>query len=302
MKYTLQEARKILGVIKTSSKDDLEKKYDVILKKYRIMKLDGTLDENEEAEFQKCTDAYRILMGYEVDEPKIEKKETYTDLALGKVGIDRKKADNFFHYYKYHLIIGIVAIIIIAISVHSFVTRVQPDITLGLLGEINYDAEDRLKAEITKNIPELKEIQFDSAILSSSYNDAQSYANLQKAVALIVASDIDLYLVNKYAFDTYAKNGAFKALDDIAKDLNVDISKSEDLKLRVVDEWSETSEPGKLVPKTYVDSKPRLYGINVTDSEFFKDINIVGPEKILVVRVEPKNYDLVLKLIKLFTK
>ncbi len=303
MKYTLQEARKILGVTKASSKDEIEKKYDVILKKHKIMKMEGTLDDNAEAEFRKSTDAYRVLMGYEVDEPKVEKKETYTDKAFEKAGIDRKKADNFFHYHKYHILIGIIAVILVVYSVYSIVTRVEPDITIGLLGEVNYEAQDKFKEKIIKNVPEIKEVAVDSAVLSSNYNDQQSYAYLQKAVVLISASDIDLYLVNKYAFDNYAKNGAFMALDDVARELNIDAAKSESLKLRVVEEWEDPTSPtDQPKPKTYSDAEPRLYGIDVSGNEFFKDIDVIGPEKILVVRVQPKNYDLVLKLIKLFTK
>lgn len=304
MKYTLQEARTILGVAKNSSKDEIEKKYDVVLKKHRMMKMDGTLDEAAEAQFQKSTDAYRIIMGYEVEEPKVERKETYTDKAFEKVGIDRKRADNFFHYYKYHILIGIIALIILGFTIHSFVTRVEPDITIGLLGEVNQDATDSFKQKIVKNVPEIKEVAFDSALISNNYNDSQSYAYIQKAMVLLAASDIDLFLVNKYAYDNYANSGPFMALDGIAKELNLDVSKSEYLKLRVVEEWEEPTNNTKQErkPKTYSDAEPKLYGIDVTNSEFFKDINVIGPEKILVVRVDPKKYDLVLKLIKLFVK
>ena len=303
MKYTLQEARKILGVTKASSKEEIEKKYDVILKKYRILKLEGNLNEAAEAEFHKSTDAYRIIMGYEVEEPKVAKKETYTDKAFDKVGIDRKKADNFFHYYKYHILIGIVAAIIIVLTVRSIVTKVEPDISIGLMGQINYEVQDSFKDKITKNVPEIKEISLDTVVLSDR-QDEQSYAYLQKAVVLLAASDIDMFLVNKYAFDTYAINGAFMPLDQIIKNNNIDISDSKAIKLRVVDEWEEPSSTTDTQrrPKSYVDAEPKLYGIDVTNNEFFKDLNVIGPEKILVVRVEPKNYDLVLKLIKLFTK
>ncbi len=304
MKYTLQDARKILGVTKASSKEEIEKKYDVLLKKHRMLKMEGKLDQESETEFQKSTDAYRIIMGYEVEEPVVEKKETYTDKAFEKVGIDRKKADNFFHYYKVHIIVGIIAIIIIAASVYSIVTKVDPDITIGLLGEVNYDVQEKFKQKIVDNIPELKVVGADSAVLSSSLDDAQSYSYWQKALVLIAASDIDVYLVNKFAFENYAINGAFLALDDIARDNGIDVSKSDYLRLRAVEEWdtpkTSTDEPRQV--KKYADAEPKLYGIDVTNSEFFKDVNIVGPEKILVIRVEPKNFDMDMKLVKLFTK
>lgn len=303
MKYTKQEARNILKVIKGSSKEEIEKRYDIILKKYKNMKLEGTLDEKAQADFDNCTEAYRILMGYEVDVPKVVGKETYADKAFEKAGIDKKKADNFFYYYKFHILIGIVALIVIILTVHSFVTRVDPDVTIGVMGEVNQQEFDVVKAKIKENLPEIKEVAFDSATLSDRYQDSQSYAYMQKAMVLLAASDIKVYIVSKYVYDTYAPNGAFMAVEELTKKLDIDVSKSENLKLRVVDEWEEAANAtAKAKPKTYVDAEPRLYGIDVSDCEFFKNVNIVGPEKILVVRPEAEKDELVLKLIKLFTK
>lgn len=303
MKYTLQEARAILGVNKNSSKEEIERKYDVALKKHRILKQEGTLDESAEEEFQKCTDAYRIIMGYEVDEPKVEKKETYTDKAFEKVGIDRKKADNFFHYYKFHILIGLIAIIVIAFTIRSFVTRVEPDITVGLLGIVNQEAMDGFEDKIKQNVPEIKEIAVDSAMLSGDSNDPQAYAYMQKAMVLIAASETKLFLVSKYAYDSYATNGAFMDLGDIAKNLDIDVSKSDYLKLRVVDEWEEPKDiNSERKPKVYKDAEPQLYGIDVTNSEFFKGIDIIGPEKILVIKAGTEDLNLILKLVKLFAK
>lgn len=303
MKYTRQEARKILGVVKSSSRDDIEKKYDILLKKYRLLKLNGTLDEKAEADFVKSTEAYRIIMGYEVDEPKVERKETYTDKAFEKAGIDRKKADNFFHYYKFHILISIAVIIFVVLTVRSFVTRVEPDITIGFIGEVNQQAFDTLGTKIKGNIPEIKEVAFDSAMLSDRYDDPQAYASTSKAMILLSVSDTDLFIVSKYAYNKYANNGPFMELEDVAKELNIDVSASQYLKTRVVDEWEDTTnENSERKAKTYRDAEPKLYGIDVTNSEFFKGIDVVGPEKILVVKYEPENRDLILKLVKLFAK
>lgn len=304
MKYTRQEARKILGLTKESSKDDIEKKYEIALKKYKILKASGSVDDKSEEGFQKCTDAYRILMGYETNQPKgVEKHDTYTAKALQKAGIDSKKADNFFYYYKYHIIIGAIVLIFIALTVKSFVTRVDPDITIGLMGEVNQQAYESFGAKIKKDIPEIKEIAFDSASLSDRFEDPQAYAQKSKAMILLSVSDTDLLVVSKYVYDTYAQNGPFMPLEDVAKSLDIDVSPSDYLKLKVVDEWIEPDNlNGERKVKSYRDKEPRLYGIDVTNSQYFKGVDIIGPEKILVVKTEPKNRDLILKLIKLFAR
>lgn len=303
MKYTMQEAMKILGITKDTTKDEIEKKYDIVLKKYRIRKSEGTLDEQAESDFQNSTEAYRIVMGYEVDEPKIPKKETYSDKAFKKAGIDPKKANNFFYYHKVHIVISIIALIVIIMTVRSIVLRVDPDVTVGLLGEVYQPATEILETKIYEKIPEITKVAFDSATLTDNYEDPQAYAYMQKAMVLIAASDIKLFIVNKFAYERYALDGAFMALEDIAKDLNIDISDSEYLKLRVVDDWEETTDPNAVrKPKTYIDNEPRLYGIDVTDSELFKDADVVGPEKILVVRAGSEDIEFELKLIELFAK
>jgi predicted GNAT family acetyltransferase len=303
LKYTLKESREILGVNKGSSKEDIEKRYDVALKRYRHMKNEGTLNEQGQAEFEKSTDAYRILMGYEVDEPKVETKETYVDKAFEKAGIDRKKAGNFFYYYKFHILAIIIAIALVAGIVYSFVTKVNPDITIGLMGNVNSQATEVFETKIKKDMPELKDVAFDSAMLSDNPNDPNGFVNVQKALILISAADIDLFVVNRYVYEKYAPEGPFMALEVVAGELGIDTKSSEYLKLRVVEEWNKPKDmESERTVKEYRDTEPKLYGIDVTNSEFFKDVNVVGPEKILVVRAEPDKRDLVLKLLKLFSK
>lgn len=303
MKYSLKEAREILGVSEDSTRYDIETKYNIIMKKYQFLKSEGKLDEKLKADFENSTLAYRILMGYEVDEPKIEKEDTCIDKAFKKAGLDRKKVDNFLHYYKFHIIFTVLALIIIGVAVKSIVFRVEPDISVGLIGEVNTAEFETLGEKIKENVPEIKEIAFDSATFTNRYADPQEYANVSKIMVLLSASDTNIYIMNKFAYDSYANNGPFMPLEDIAKDLNIDVTKSEYLKTRVVEEW-EDPKLGQKERKVikYRDSEPRLYGIDVTDSEFFKGMNVIGPEKILVIRIGADNLDLILKLVKLFTK
>lgn len=306
MKYTKQEARKILGVTKESSKDEVEKKYDIALKKHRQLKMEGTLDDKSQSEFDDITEAYRILMGYAVDEPAVPKKETYTDKAFAKAGIDPKKANNFFYYHKVHILIGIIVVIVIALTVKSIVTKVDPDVTIGIMGIINQQEADGFGAKIKEKIPEIKEIAFDSALLTGDPNDPQAYVYMQKAMVMLAASDCKLFLVNKYAYDTYVQNGAFMPLEEIAEELDIDTSGSEYLKTRVVDEWEDVTDMNaERKPKTYKDEVPRLYGIDITNNKFLADAGILGPERILVIRaaeVKHENKELINKLIKLFTE
>jgi hypothetical protein len=301
LKYTTKEAREILGVNEASSKYEIEKRYDVLMKKYQILKTDGKLDDKAKDDFEKYTDAYRILMGYEIDEPQEQQEPTKTEKVFMKAGIDKKKVDNFLHYYKFHIIIGLVAIILVGFAVKSIIFRVEPDIRLGFIGEINTAEFDLLGTKIKEQVPEIKEISFDSANYTNRYADPNEYANVSKILVLLSASDTNIYLINKFAYDSYANNGVFMPLEDIAKDFQIDVTKSSYLKTRVVEEWEDPKldQKERKVIK-YRDAEPVLYGIDVSDSKFFDGMNIVGPEKILVIRTGTEDMDLILKLVKLF--
>ncbi len=301
MRYTLKQAADILGISTNATKNDLEKRYDIILKKHKAMKSDGILDEEAEQSFKDQTDAYRILMGYEVNVPVVQRKETSTDKALEKVGLDRGKVSNFFYYHKYHIIAILLAIVAVFFVAKEIITKVEPDVQIGLMGEVYQDDFDKLKERITEKIPELKEIQFDSSMLTDNFSTGQEYAYMQKAQIILLASDIDVFIVNKYAYDFFVPNGAFMNLDEYVKKYNLDITKSEGLKERVVDEWETPEDNITRKPKSYIDSEPKLYGIDISDSEVFKGIeNVIGPEKILVVRAVPHNKELVDKLVEFF--
>ncbi len=303
LKYTTKEAREILGVTKTSSRYDIETKYDIIMKKYQHLKADGRLDESSRADFEKSTDAYRILMGYEIDEPKSQREATRIDKVFMKAGIDKKKVDNFFHYYKFHIIIGLVALILVGFAAKSIIFRVEPDIRFGFIGEINTSEFDMLGTKIKEQVPEIKEISFDSATYTNRYADPQEYANVSKIMVLLSASDTNVYLINKFAYDSYANNGVFMPLENIVQNMQIDVTKSNYLKTRVVEEWEDpTLDQKERKVIKYRDAEPVLYGIDVTDSEFFKGMNIIGPEKILVIRSGTEDLELILKLVKLFAK
>ena len=89
----LNEAHKILGVSKNASKNDIERRYSIILKKHRM---NSTQDQEsgEQINIDEVTSAYNLLMGYV--EPQAEEEAKAPNPLMQKMGIDEKKAKNFF--------------------------------------------------------------------------------------------------------------------------------------------------------------------------------------------------------------
>lgn len=376
-----KEARNILGVTKETSRNDIERKYSILLKKHRAASLppdkseedadEGTSEGNasqaasaalqkepaaEEYSFNQITEAYNVLMGYEV----AVREEPPSKVAplLKKAGIDEKKARNFFYYYKFYILGALALAVALFFGIRSFVNRVEPDFNIAFLGTFSYlDAVDKLSEDIKKNIPEIKEPGIDGAMLTTAYmpDDRQSsgnqpsgtqqqgtgtppsdtgtqqtaggqsqtdpqqqYAMEMKAMVLIAAGDVDVFIVDRDRYEQYAKQGAFLSLDDIAPKLGADIEKNKELITSIVededpletsgikDNQSAGSGTGTSADKAAGDStaivQPRLYGIDVSNSTVLKKAGVLGEDKIVAIFAGSKRTDKAEKFIQYLIK
>ena len=329
-----KEARRILGVSENASKTEIERKYAILLKKHRQgmyqerqegLDPAGEANEGPDAvlpdgeniaghgapgtgyDFDLITEAYNTLMGYEV---KV-REEAPSKLAtfLKKFGLDEKKTDNFLHYYKYHILVGILVLITVVISISSFVNRPNYDFNVAFLGRIYYyDSVDALQSRIKDNIPIIKEPGIDGSFLSNDSTGEQQYAMEMKAMTLLYAGDIDIFILDRPTYERYAKMGAFMSLDEIAPRLGVDVSEHQDLILAVekVDELTGSDDEGSPAQGKQNDGNPaadapgsagadnagtggsqsgekHLYGIYVTGSSELREAGVIAEDLIAAI-------------------
>ncbi len=377
-----KDARKILGVTKETSRNDIERKYSILLKKHRAASLppdkseedaaeEGTPESSalqaasaipqkepvaEEYSFDQITEAYNVLMGYEVT----VKEEPPSKVAplLKKAGIDEKKARNFFYYYKLYILGALALAVALFFGIRSFVNRVEPDFNIAFLGAFSYlDAVDKLSEDIKQNIPEIKEPGIDGAMLTTAHkpdeqqssgnqpsgtqqqgtgtqpsdtgaqpttgsqsqtDPQQQYAMEMKAMVLIAAGDVDVFIVDRDRYEQYAKRGLFLSLDDIAPKLGADVEKNKEL----IDSIEEDKDPletsgtkdnqsagsgtGSSADNTAGDStmdvQPHLYGIDVSNSTVLKEAGVIGEEKIAAIFASSKRIDKAEKFIQYLIK
>ena len=280
-----RETHEILGVRRNASRGEIEKKYTIFLKKYRASGSQDEKDAAEKADFEEITNAYNILMGYE--EKQIEKNIKNPNLFMKKIGIDEKKAENFFFYYKYHMIFGIIILVFFIFTLKGCIERVNPDFTTAFIGQILYNSTDNedLKQQIKAAVPEIKEPGFDGAFFSGDFKNEQDYAMQMKTVTLFAAGGIDLFILDKESFSKYGQQGAFVSFDDIADKLGVDKTKNIDCFLKTDD-----------------DKIKHLYGIDISNSKLLKDNKILGNKMIAAIPVNSKQQDKALKVLKLLLK
>lgn len=312
-----KEARKILGVTKETSRNDLERKFTILLKKHRMIKEHPASEEEagviaaddpardsdkvqqpaamqEEYSFEQITQAYNILMGYEV----VIKGDPPSKAAplLKKAGIDEKNARNFFYYYKFHILAAIVAVIFIFFTVKGCVNQVKPDFNIAFIGRIIYtDATDKLGSAIKAGVPEIKEPGFDGAYIAADDKTEQQSAMVMKATVLFAAGDVDLFILDKNNYLNYAKNGAFLILDEAAPKLGIDMEKNKD---NIV----ATEETDMKTGKTTTTGDPHLYGVDITSSKALKDAGVIGTDFVAAIHVNDKNEARALELLQFLMK
>lgn len=277
----IKEAYKILGVRENASRDEVERRFAIILKKYRMAGTGQADEEDSKIDIDKVTKAYNLIMGYEEQLPE-EEVNKKPNPVFQKIGLDEKKTRNFLYYYKYHIIIGIIALIAIIATLKSCITRVDPDLNLAFVGEFYYSDSESLKQAIKNKVPDIKEPGIDGVILSGNLDPQQEYAMHMKAMVLFAAADVDIYVLDKENFEKYAKQGAFASLDGLVDTLKIDMSKNSEYRIKLEDSQEE-----------------HLYGVDVSENPIFEESGIMGEEKIAAMAVKVKNYENAVKLLKM---
>lgn len=282
-----EEAYKILGLKEGAPRIEIEKKYAVLLRKYKSSAGKQEADQGEETEvnFDKITEAYNLLMGYiteeELEARKIPKKR---NPFLEKIGIDEDKLKNNLYYFRYHIIAGIALLIIIALSVRSCVTRVNPNLNVVFMGNLLCNNTEKLEEDLVRLIPGVNAVGIENLYLSAQQEktDPQmQMAMLQKAMVLVAAGDVDIFILDKANFDRYAVQGAFIKLDDFVAQHNIPEEKH--YKSKVENE----------------DDKEYIYGIDILNSKILKEADTVGQQLIASISVNGKNYENAVKFLEL---
>lgn len=136
------------------------------------------------------------------------------------------KFSDFVYYYKWHIIITVIVVLMVASGIHSCATKVEDDLVVDVLIS-NYaavGASDNIAADLTAAgiIPDI-----DGDGISKTYvniitlpleteSEADMAANYQAMIAL-AADDSILFLVDEDLLEMYETQGAFGDISDKAE-------------------------------------------------------------------------------------
>lgn len=278
------DAYEVLGLEVGASKEDLEKRYALLIKKYRSIKLSE--DEEEKVEGEKAlktvTDAYNSIIENELQAIRSNMQGT-PNPVLKKIGVDEGKAKNIIYYYKYHFLLGVIGLLALGYFIYGFATNVKPDFNLTAIGSFYSQDTEPIKQTIKNNISSIKEPLVEVVTITGDVNFQQEYAMQMKAVTVIAAGDIDVFIMDKDNFDKYAAGSAFASLDKLVENMNIDKSrcysaKTEDL------------------------AEEHIYGLEAGSSKLLQGIQSRTNQKIVAISARTKNYEKAVKLVEFLIK
>ena len=222
-----ERAYEILGLECNSSKEIVEEKYGVLVKR---LKNGGEYVFSEEV----LADAYYFLTN----------REGYELRKAEALGGKKVRAKGSFaasvEYYKVHIILGLLLVSFFGYMAFAFFSHVDPDISMmflpSALSTASNDFEEKMKS-VDEGIEKIEAVMVDGG----EYSEARVSLSF-------AAGDIDIYFMNKAWLDRYIDENAFVKLDDLLEEK--ELSSDRFVKMEA-DEYREAG----------------IYAVRVTDSE-----------------------------------
>lgn len=181
----------------------------------------------------------------------------------------KQRWDYLVYYYKNHMLVGIIGLILIGTLIFELVNNEKVIFMLTLCGQgeliPGYTA---LEEELTGLIsPETKKKETARIQLYALENIEESFDDLtalyqQKFLAQVAASELDLVVINEADYDVFYEQGLFEPLE-AQSDIN----------------WEQINEADLV----YGVTDQHIYGIKVENNQILESIDYPTQNKMLVM-------------------
>lgn len=290
----MKQDYELLGLPENASREELEKVFDILLRKSRSRHPSPGEAEDIERKIQ----AYKRIVETE-EQRKIAELNQKRYAKWGKFAGSAEKVDDFFRLYRAHVIIGLIAVVAIIFGTNAYLDHREeqkrlaalPPIDLSIMMVGNFMTDDQnggvdaLEQAMTAQIPGFKRVEIENVYLPPQGEAGMSTADIayqQKAMAVIASTSPDIYITDTPTFDWLSNGGAFLSLDDVASGELKDLLTDETIVTDVSDE----------------DNTEHVYGIKITDSTLVKELPLGMTDMIVSLRGDTKNKDKAIQMMK----
>jgi len=285
IKLDREKALEIMELNPDATKDDVSKRYGILTRKFKTMEKDERGYTIEDV-----TQAYNLLMGITyIDKNEEERQRALREnppLLARLLKVDPIKLENFFHYYKIHMIVSVLVIVVLFFSIRSCINHVNPDFVVVCYGKVYCQDQTQVENNVKERLPGTvaPSVQF----LSSMSEDPQyEYATQMKFVAMIAAKDVDIVIMDRENFEMHLTQGMFLPLDDLVG--GFDFPEESYVSGKEIIEQSEAGD--------VVEGPSYIYGIDISGNEFIKGNNIYADSAVIGIVQNTERMDRALEFI-----
>ena len=261
--HELKSAYEQLGLEADATKEEVEQRYFLLLKKAK--------HGGKTVDTAPLSQAYKVIMASEHEAAKAAYQETH--FAKSE---KREKWDHFWSYYKLHVAGAIVGIMLIVFAVNTYMEKraerlylesLPPAAVEVLLFGNFYSEQEMLSDEaIIADFPGWERISLKSAYVPTEITSEYDIALQQKGMITLISEKPDLFIVDRHNFEIMARQEAFVPLQ----------------------EWFGVLPSSELVVSASLEEDGGVnvaYGLLVQDSALLAKLGVRAEEGIIAMRV-----------------
>lgn len=178
-----------------------------------------------------------------------------------------EKLSNFWYYYKYHVLVGLVVILIAIPIIILAGGDTEPDIQIGYTTDgrqISEEAQEHVNKELQKDIQDVN----DDGLKTLAFVPMMG----QRVDVEFSTSGVQIMLIDGYNLQRFMERGAFEPLDELVKKFNIDIAGADMIKAKLEGQSDE-----------------HIYALPMKKIKYLLDLGFPPENYYLTVRVEYDN-------------
>ncbi len=278
MNEKLKQAYERLGLSENVSREEINKRFDLLLKRRRSKSSDEERSAPEE-DFQ----AFKFILD-SLDEQEISEAEQQRLAKYGKLSGAASKWERFMRLYKTHMIVSVIVLIVLAVAGNALYNNWQhkkylaslPPLDASIMFIGNFGLKDPsgknddLNEAIIKLYPEWKRVDASISYLPRTGEGADSFDMnfMQKAVVELAANHPDILILDEATLEWI---GGQDGIQDIKSIVDSGKIAKDDPRLK----WGKNPESGQ----------EELYGVDITDSPFVAALPVNHGEEDMIIGV-----------------
>lgn len=292
MEEEVRLAYEKLGLPEGAPREDVEKRYDILLRRSKHRANRG--DDGEAMDFGEINRAYKTIVAYEdrkvvssITEQQYGKYKKYAKQA--------EKVDHFFSYYKWHVVGVLAAIGLLIYGITSYIDHREEQARLAALPPIDLEASflglfylpegqrdtEELEAAVLGQFPEWQRFEATVQTFNMARPDQMDMAMQQKIVVQLATEKPDVYIMDADTFEWIARNRVLLELDAEAEG-------------RLKPLLTEGAARRALVQRDSFDEstlEEHVYGIDIGASPLAEALPLGMREMIVGVRADTENWE-----------